>query len=184
MGQWPPVEKSIGLQRLRDLTESGRIGDGVDLIKKVVQSVNLLSRFEMMALSDGLKDVAAAKRYLEALAALLSQDAADPEGFDHLANAVSSLPAEKGKARVFTWPVVTLVPFLADPKRFMFLKPGVTRVAADRLAFDLLYDSTPQWRTYSRLLKMSSILMESLRPLGARDMIDIQSFIWLTAGTE
>ena len=175
-------QESLGVERLRMLINGGHVVEAVALTKKVVQSVNLLSPYELMALSDGLKDVAAARRYLDALATLLSQDAIDQDCFDQFARAVADLPAEKGEARVSTWPVVTLLPFLANPQRFMFLKPLVTKEAAERLAFDLCYDSTPQWNTYARLLKMSSVLMEDcLRPLGARDMIDVQSFIWVTA---
>ena len=62
----------------------------------------------------------------------------------------------------------------------MFLKPEVTKTAAERLGFDLLYTSTPNWGTYSRLLDMSRLLMQSLKPLGARDLIDVQSYIWMT----
>lgn len=175
-------EGSLGVERLRILINGGSVVEAVELIKKVVQSVNLLSPYELMAFSDGLKDLPAARRYLDALATLLSQDAIDQDCFDQLAKAVSELPAEKGAAKPFTWPVVTLLPFLANPQRFMFLKPRVTKEAAERLAFDLLYDSTPQWHTYACLLKLSSVLMEDwLRPLGARDMIDVQSFIWVTA---
>jgi hypothetical protein len=60
------------------------------------------------------------------------------------------------------------------------LKPEVTKKAADRLLFDLLYSSKLSWTTYSRLLKMSQLLLDRLRPLGARDYIDVQSFIFLT----
>jgi len=174
-------KESLGPDWIGELTGRDDIHGGVQRIKKAAQSVNLLSPFELMALGDGLKDLAAAGTYLDALGALLSSGRVTEASFTQLANAVSALPAEKGKARVFTWPVVTLLPFLAAPQTFMFLKPGVTKVAAERLAFDLLYDPTPQWRTYSRLLEMSTRLMELLRPLGARDMIDVQSFIWVTA---
>ena len=37
--------------------------------------------------------------------------------FKAMAEAVSKLPADGGK--VHTWPIVTLLPFLADPKRFI-----------------------------------------------------------------
>ena len=172
----------LGDAQLDKLLGAGEISTIVERILKIVRSLNkmMLSRYEMMALNDGLKDVAAATRYAESISGLLGAEDTNAELFDKTAAAVSGLQAEKGKARVFTWPTVTLLPFLADPDRFMFLKPKVTKTAAERLGFDLLYTSTPNWGTYSRLLDMSRLLMQSLKPLGARDLIDVQSYIWMT----
>ena len=105
----------------------------------------------------------------------------DPEQklFNNLASAVENLPVDEGRARVATWPVQTLLPYLADPTRFMFLKPEPTRACADRLRFDLLYDSALRWVTYERLLVMGKVLLGELRQLGARDFIDVQSFMWV-----
>jgi hypothetical protein len=38
------------------------------------------------------------------------------------------------------------------------------------------------WLTYAKLLEMSGQLLEALRPYGARDFIDVQSFIWMVGG--
>ena len=173
--------KLLGDAQLDKLLGAGEISTIVERILKIVR-VNkmMLSRYEMMALNDGLKDVAAATRYAESISGLLGAEDTNAELFDKTASTVSGLQAEKGKARVFTWPTVTLLPFLADPNRFMFLKPKVTKTAAERLRFDLLYTSTPNWGTYSRLLDMSRLLMQSLKPLGAQDLIDVQSYIWIT----
>jgi hypothetical protein len=61
----------------------------------------------------------------------------------------------------------------------MFLKPDVTKKAAAIMGFDLLYRPEINWATYSRLLRLSEHLMTVLQPFGARDMIDVQSFIWV-----
>jgi hypothetical protein len=61
----------------------------------------------------------------------------------------------------------------------MFLKPTPTLQAAERLAFDLRYEATPNWVTYERLLVMSDLLIKRLKPLGAKDWIDVQSFMWV-----
>jgi hypothetical protein len=79
---------------------------------------------------------------------------------------------------VLTWPTQTILPFLFDPVRHMFLKPAVTRQAAARCAFDLKYEAQPRWTTYSRLLKFCDILFQELSDLNPRDYIDLQSFIW------
>ena len=64
----------------------------------------------------------------------------------------------------------------------MFLKPMQTRRIAEAFSFDLLYSSRPTWDTYRRLLTLSTQLLDRLRPLGARDLIDVQSFMWVVAG--
>jgi hypothetical protein len=146
----------------------------------VIGSVNLLAPQEQMALRDGLRNSNAATEFFRSLFDLLAAAGPEKELFEAYISALNSLPAEEGRARVATWPVLTVLPFLANPQCFMFLKPEVTKRAADTLAFNLQYDSKLNWITYESLLRMSRILMDHLRPLGARDWIDVQSFIWVT----
>jgi len=48
------------------------------------------------------------------------------------------------------------------------------------MAFDLKYDSTPNWETYDATLRMAAQLLARLAPLGAKDMIDVQQFMVVT----
>ena len=100
------------------------------------------------------------------------------DSFEPYINSVLNLPSEGGTSPS-KWTVLTILPFLARPETYMFLKPNATKVCADRLAFNLNYSPTPNWLTYSKLMEMSDLLMDHLRPLGAQDYIDIQSFIWV-----
>ena len=61
----------------------------------------------------------------------------------------------------------------------MFLKPDVTKQAAAIMGVDLRYDPQVNWTTYERLLRVADHLAAVLKPLGARDAIDVQSFIWV-----
>ena len=63
----------------------------------------------------------------------------------------------------------------------MFLKPQPTKDCADRLRFDLQYSADLRWITYNQLLLLSDTLLSLLRPYGARDYIDVQSFMWVVA---
>jgi hypothetical protein len=141
--------------------------------------MNLLSPYEAMAFRDGLaaSDTVAAE-FFGALFSFVT-NGPNQQGFNALANAVNDIPVKKGGSRAATWPIQTLLPFLADPARFMFLKPEPTKACADRLRFDLHYDSALRWATYEQLLKMGTHLLKELRPLGARDFIDAQSFMWV-----
>jgi hypothetical protein len=98
-------------------------------------------------------------------------------GFEKLMAAIGKLPATTPKARVASWPVLTILPFLARPDQFMFLKPEPTVACALRLRFDLHYDPSLNWVTYQQLMTLSTLLLRKLQPHGARDHIDVQSFL-------
>lgn len=95
---------------------------------------------------------------------------------------MEALPSAEGKTNPAKWTVATVLPYLAEPSRFMFLKPAVTKACAARLAYDLKYYPQLNCVTYFRLLEMSEYLLVRLQPYGARDFIDVQSFIWVIGG--
>jgi len=74
--------------------------------------------------------------------------------------------------------------FIAQPRRHVFLKPLTTRRAAAAYGFDFRYESRPNWGTYSSLREFCMRLQEDLQDLRPRDLIDIQSFIWVLGSDE
>jgi hypothetical protein len=74
--------------------------------------------------------------------------------------------------------------FLARPDEQIFLKPNVTRRAAEAYGYDFSYTSRPNWDTYASLLAFASKLRRDLSDLKPRDMIDLQSFIWVQGSDE
>ena len=165
------------------LLSQGQIDDLSQRACSVVShQLNLLSKFELMAFKDALAaSQLAASRFFGAVFECVASEGPNEEDFRELAEAVAQLPAKPDKARVATWPVLTILPFLARPDAFMFLKPDPTRECAHRLRFDLQYDPVPRWITYRKLMAMSQDLLERLRRWGARDYIDVQSFMWVIA---
>jgi hypothetical protein len=153
-----------------------RVDALVEAALQVDASTALISPFEKAAFRDGLKDQQAALTFFGALSALIDSPAPSAGHFETLAKAVEALPASKG--RVFTWPIVTMFPFLASPGQYLFLKPESTRNEAARLKHDLGYDPAPNWVTYASALAMAERLKTELADLGCRDMIDVQSFIY------
>ena len=148
--------------------------------QKVLSGLNLLSPYESAAFHDAMREQSALRSFFTTLLLVLDADPLTAGIFDEYVNAVSALPA--ARSRVATWPVATLFPYLAAPSRYMFLKPEVTKIAADSLGFDLKYDPLPNWNTYEALQRMGAIYLGLLRPFGARDFVDVQSFIWVTCG--
>lgn len=131
------------------------------------------------SLKSALSDPATSAAYLGALFDFLAAPAPAEAGFHKLAAAAAALPGEGAASSA--WQLVTLLPFVAQPERHMVLRPKATHDAANRLGFDLSYESAPNWTTYAALLRMSKLLLETLKPLGARDHVDVESFLHLTS---
>ena len=102
--------------------------------------------------------------------------------FERWVGAVAELP--RRQTRVLTWPVVTVFGFIAQPRAHFYLKPTVTREAARRYGFDLGYESRPSWEGYARVLAFARQVQSDLRDLRPRDMIDLQSFLWIQGSDE
>lgn len=60
----------------------------------------------------------------------------------------------------------------------------MTQLAASEYEFDFEYESHPSWKTYASLLAFAGRIQRDLRDLRPRDMIDIQSFIWVQRSDE
>lgn len=85
---------------------------------------------------------------------------------------------------MLTWPVLTAFGFLARPDVHLYLKPTVTRSAAQACGFDFAYRSRPDWETYASALELARRVRRDLRDLAPRDMIDIQGFLWVVGSDE
>ena len=88
------------------------------------------------------------------------------------------------QTRVLSWPLLTVLGFIAAPKREIFLKPNTTRIAAAAYGYDFPYAAKPNWQTYASLLNFARLLKRDVADLHPRDLIDIQSFIWVLGSTE
>ena len=168
---------NFGETRGDKLIGSGKHAEIADVIDALFRATNIPSTFEVKAVHKGLKkNEDAGTHVLQAVLGFVEKS--NTSTFAHLFEAVAQLPADGGK--VLTWPNVTLLPFLANPKKFMALKPTNTELMAARMNFDLRYSTTPNWPTYEATLRMSNFLLERLAQLGAKDMIDVQAFMWVT----
>ncbi len=149
---------------------------------RIESRTNLLFSFEKMALRDAVKSPAGARVFSEGLYDFLYGDEGLDVKFDRWCEVLASLP--RRQTRVLTWPLVTVFGFIAQPQKHFFLKPNVTRLGAREYGYELQYASRPSWEIYSGLLKFAATVRRDLRDLRPRDMIDIQSFIWVQGSDE
>src|SRR5690242_21186013 len=172
----------LGRETHRELISDGEHAEVARRAVTIESRTNLLFSFEKMALRDAVKSAAGAKAFAEGLHALLHGEGSLEERFGAWREAVAALP--RRQTRVLTWPVLTVFPFIAQPKTHLYLKPTVTRVAARAYGYDFAYRSMPNWDTYRSLLDFGAVVRRDLRDLRPRDQIDIQSFIWVQGSDE
>ena len=143
---------------------------------------NLLFSFEKMAVRDAVATDRGSQAFARGLYALLYGKGSMEDRFEAWIEVVGNLP--RRKTRVLTWPAVTVFGFLAEPRMHFFFKPTVTREAARRLGVELPYNSRPSWPVYKAVLMLLAKLRAGLRDMRPRDMIDLQSFLWVQGSDE
>jgi hypothetical protein len=173
---------TLGPAALRSLLRAGRYAEIARQAVAIESRTNLLFSFEKMALRDAVRPAAGAERFARGLYAFLHGRGSLEARFERWCAAVADLP--RRQTRVLTWPVVTVFGFLALPREHIFLKPRVTRTAAERYGHGFQYAPRPAWPTYTSLLSFADRVRRDLRDLRPRDRIDIQSFLWVQGSDE
>ena len=164
------------LQRLQNYSEIA------SRAVRIESRTNLIFSFEKMALRDAVADPEGTRLFARGLAKLLTGTPTPGQSFDAWVEALGGLP--KPGSRVLTWPVATVFGFLAQPSKHLFIKPNVMKAAARAYGFAFDYRSRPSWETYRSALAFAAEVRRDLRDMKPRDMIDIQSFLWVQGSDE
>lgn len=175
-------QDQLAPETIRSLIRSGDAAEVAARAVRIESRTNLLFSFEKMALRDAVRTPRGAQTFARGLLDLLHGTGSLEVRFERWIDAVESLP--RRQTRVLTWPLVTVFGFIAQPRVHIFLKPNVTRIAAQRYGFTLPYASRPGWSIYQALLAFGARIRTDLRDLKPRDQIDIQSFIWVQGSDE
>ncbi|HEU4828669.1 MAG TPA: hypothetical protein VFT04_05700 [Gemmatimonadales bacterium] len=177
--QWA---SALAESAFRELIEQGRFTEIALRAVRIESRTNLLFSFEKMALRDAVRSPKGAEQFSLALFELLHGGADPSMRFDVWCRVIAGLP--RRQTRVLTWPLATVFGFIAQPARHFFLKPMVTRAAAREYGVDFGYTSRPSAEAYDRLLSFARVVRRDLADLRPRDMIDIQSFLWVQGSDE
>lgn len=166
-------------QREHDsLIRVGRFDEIAARAVRIESRTNLLFSFEKMALRDAIRPKDGARAFATGLYDFLY----GVRDFDQWCETVANLP--RRQTRVLTWPLVTVFGFIAQPEQHIFLKPNVTRIAAREYEFDFRYTSRPNADTYRNYLEFAAAIRRDTKDLRPRDMIDLQSFMWVQGSDE
>lgn len=177
-------EQALGRDEFRGLLRERQFAEVAARALRVEQRSrhSMVFSYEKMALRDAVKSEDGARRFAEGLYAFLHGRSSLKSRFESWVETVAALP--RRQTRVLTWPIVTVFSFIAQPDVHIFLKPNVTRAAARAYGFDLPYKSRPSWETYASLLELAEVIRHDLHDLRPRDLIDIQSFLWVQGSDE
>jgi hypothetical protein len=177
-------EAALPEERFRELLQQERHEDIAATAVRIEQQTrhSMLFSFEKMALRDAVRTRQGARTFAEGLYQFLHGPDELPIRFERWVSAVDALP--RRQTRVLTWPLVTVFGFLAQPDTHFFLKPNVTRIAAAKYGYPLEYQSRPSWRIYEGMLEFAAVVRRDLRDMKPRDMIDLQSFLWVQGSDE
>jgi hypothetical protein len=158
------------------LLAAGEVGELVARAVRVEHQMRSLHKDALgTSYAVSLGDPDAARGFFAALFDVLAAPAPERARFEVLAAAVAALPGD-GSVEL-GWPLVTELPFAAQPERHALLRPKFTCDAAHRLGLELCYHPAPNWSTYAAVLRSAGTLLEKLWPLGARDHIDVDAFM-------
>jgi hypothetical protein len=183
--KWEAHERwndQLGRKEFGALVRSGEFEEVARRAVTIESRTNLLFSFEKMAMRDAVKSRAGARAFAEGLFEFLHGRGTLENRFNRWVEVVGSLPRKQ--TRVLTWPVTTVFGFIAQPEVHVFLKPMVTKRAAEAYGFDFMYRSRPNWETYQSLLNLAKRVERDVRDLRPKDMIDIQGFIWVQGSDE
>ncbi|MDQ3057352.1 MAG: hypothetical protein M3Q96_06390 [Pseudomonadota bacterium] len=176
--------EALPRETFRNLLRDGEFAEAATRAVRVEQRSRhaMLFSFEKMALRDAIRSPEGARDFAQGLYDYLHGRGGLERRFERWVAAIEGLP--RRQTRVLTWPLVTVFGFIAQPEQHMFMKPNTIRAAAKKYGYDLPYQSRPTWETYSSLLAFSEHVGRDLADLQPRDMIDLQSFLWVQGSDE
>ncbi|HEX8852067.1 MAG TPA: hypothetical protein VF754_01195, partial [Pyrinomonadaceae bacterium] len=177
--QW---RRTLDRQTFKRLLADGDFAEIAARAVRLESATNLLFSFEKMALRDAVRPAAGARAFSQGLFDFVYGGRRLERRFERFAETLEALP--RRQTRVLTWPLQTVFGFIAAPREHIFLKPMVTRRGAEAYGFDFRYRSLPNWETYASLLEFAEVLRRDLSDMEPRDMIDLQSFIWVLGSDE
>jgi len=175
-------EKHLSAELFRKALNEHRYTDIAARAVRIESGRSLLFSFEKMALRDAVRETQGAKVFAEGLFALLHGNEPLQKRFERWCHAVETLPRKQ--TRVLTWPLVTVFGFIAQPRTHIFLKPNTTKEAARVLGLPFNYISRPNGQTYAEYLALADKVRARIRDMRPRDMIDVQSFLWVQGSDE
>jgi hypothetical protein len=175
-------QEELSETSFRRLIANHQFEEAARLASSIESRTNLLFSFEKMALRDAIRSAAGAQAFACSLFDFLHGEEPPEIRFVSWIAALDTLP--RRQTRVLTWPLATVFGFIAQPRQHFFFKPNVTREALRRCGMPFDYTSRPSWSVYKALLDAVRNVRSEIASMCPRDMIDMQSFLWVQGSDE
>ena len=152
---------------------------------QVVKSTNLINpQWELPKVQDKLKKTEYHKPFAETLYYLLYGSEGSEES---TSKAFTNFVGVLTEMDVASWQFTTIYPFFMDYTQHILVQPSYAKRFADAFSLEINYKSNPSWSTYSRIRVLAERVCTTLsqeavndpRLSGIKDMIDIQSFMYV-----
>ena len=162
---------------LLEKIKEGRHKEICEISKKLISATKIIHSIEKTNFRKAISLEENQKEFVEVLYRFLyNQEALGEKDFFEFKEFFSKISCNK-------WTLLTYFMNMILPNKYPFLKPKVSKKAAEVFGFDLNYNMIPNWQTYNSFLTYTQKLMKDLEELKPRDYIDIENFIWVTIKT-
>lgn len=153
-----------------------------ELVKRALKIDRALAPLHPSADSDAVRQALSGEEtttraFFTALVELLSVPSPGRARFDKLFAAARELPVDPAQQ----WLAATIFPFVASPARHVLVRPKLTFEAAARLGSEVGEDGVPSWGPYAAVRALGVQLLEELARHGAKDFVDVEAFLHVTA---
>jgi hypothetical protein len=177
-------ERELGRSKFHALIQASNFAEIARRVTRFYgrSKLNMLALYEWMALREALASQRGARLLAPALFDLLHGPSPFGARLESFAAVLDHAPQRL--TRLAKWPVATLFPFIAQPSRHLIVKPRLMKRAADRLGFEISYQTQPNARTYAAVIDAANRLKSALASWHPRDFIDVQGFLWVTSSDE
>lgn len=171
------MREYMGPEEVASLVGSENFKEICDRALEAIKKTNLIHYYEVILLRKAMASDARQRLFAVELVNLLHGTAALEVRFESFVRMLYKTGAAK-------WTIATYFLFVAFPNDHFFLKPEVTKHAAGVLHYDIEYKPEVNWRTYDLVLGLAGLLKTKLvsecqGKMVPRDMIDVQSFVWV-----
>lgn len=167
------AQEEFAADRLAALFAEERHDRVFEVVLAAVAKTNLIHpRWERSKLA--ALDAGARREVAAGLFEFLHGDAPYPERLERFGSIL-------GEYGVGKWTIASYLGFIYAPEERPFVKPQAVQYAANALHRDLHYDSRPNARTYEAVIRLHTDVRAELGKVGLepRDMIDVQTFLWV-----
>lgn len=159
-------------ERLRGAIERGDFAAAHADIRRAYTGNNLLNQWDVLPIVN-----APVEALVRALYDLLYGSGPFERRFNTWVGVLSSQTPR-------VWPAATYFLMMHNPETDILVKPNPFKALLHNLGRAAEWPTRPDARSYRELIDLAQVLYQRLRPLGARDMIDVQSFIWIVRDDE